>query len=167
VDPVPDPLNFFLVVPGIELGPEANGITFRWKSRACGSNFSRHAVTQLTLFQFQGTMTSKQFVQAIVMPSLAWAKADYPRLRKSKADFWSSLRFQYTRAFELLICNFCPYALNFNILIMLYSLTYRPPLWSSGRSSWLQIQGSRVRFPGTTKKSSGSGTGSTQPREYN
>jgi hypothetical protein len=25
----------------------------------------------------------------------------------------------------------------------------------------------RVRFPGTTKKSSGSGTGSTQPREYN
>jgi hypothetical protein len=27
-----------------------------------------------------------------------------------------------------------------------------PPLWSSGQSSWLQIQGSRVRFPGTTKK---------------
>jgi hypothetical protein len=30
-----------------------------------------------------------------------------------------------------------------------------PPLWSSGQSSWLQIQGSRVRFPGTIKKSSG------------
>jgi hypothetical protein len=43
-----------------------------------------------------------------------------------------------------------------------------PPLWSSGQSSWLQIQGSQVRFPGTTKKkSSGSGTGSTQPCEYN
>jgi hypothetical protein len=28
-------------------------------------------------------------------------------------------------------------------------------------------QESRVRFPGTIKKSSGSGTGSTQPREYN
>jgi hypothetical protein len=27
-----------------------------------------------------------------------------------------------------------------------------PPLWSSGQSSWLQIQGSRVRFLGTTKK---------------
>jgi hypothetical protein len=27
-----------------------------------------------------------------------------------------------------------------------------PPLWSSGQSSLLQIQGSRVRFPGTTKK---------------
>jgi hypothetical protein len=26
-----------------------------------------------------------------------------------------------------------------------------PPLWSSGQSSWLQIQGSRFRFPGTTK----------------
>jgi hypothetical protein len=29
----------------------------------------------------------------------------------------------------------------------------RPPLWSSGQSSWLQIQGSRVLFLGTTKKS--------------
>jgi hypothetical protein len=43
-----------------------------------------------------------------------------------------------------------------------------PPLWSSGQSSWLQI-----RSPGfdsrhyQKKKSSGSGTGSTQPREYN
>jgi hypothetical protein len=27
-----------------------------------------------------------------------------------------------------------------------------PPLWSSGQSSWLQTQGSRVRFPGTKKK---------------
>jgi hypothetical protein len=43
-----------------------------------------------------------------------------------------------------------------------------PPLWSSGQSSWLQI-----RKPGfdsrhyQEKKSSGSGTGSTQPRrEY-
>jgi ribosomal protein L37E len=46
--------------------------------------------------------------------------------------------------------------------------TRRPPLWSSGQSSWLQI-----RRPGfdsrhyQKKKSSGSGTGSTQPREYN
>jgi hypothetical protein len=42
------------------------------------------------------------------------------------------------------------------------------PLWFSGQSSWLQI-----RRPGfdsqhyQEKKSSGSGTGSTQPREYN
>jgi hypothetical protein len=44
----------------------------------------------------------------------------------------------------------------------------RPPLWSSGQSSWLQI-----RKPGfdsrhyQKRKSSGSGTGCTQPREYN
>jgi hypothetical protein len=44
----------------------------------------------------------------------------------------------------------------------LHSITYcnytlfitklRPPLWSSGQSSWLQMQGSWIRFPGTTKK---------------
>jgi hypothetical protein len=28
----------------------------------------------------------------------------------------------------------------------------RPPLWSSGQSSWLQIRRSQVRFPGTTRK---------------
>ena len=44
-----------------------------------------------------------------------------------------------------------------------------PPLWSSGRSFWLQIQRSRVRFPALPDflSSSGSGTGSTQPREVN
>jgi hypothetical protein len=43
------------------------------------------------------------------------------------------------------------------------------PLWSSGQSSWLQIQRSRVRFPTLPDflRSSGFGTGSTQPREYN
>ena len=45
----------------------------------------------------------------------------------------------------------------------------RPPLWSSGQSFWLQIQRSRVRFPVLPDflSSSGSGTGSTQPREVN
>jgi hypothetical protein len=44
-----------------------------------------------------------------------------------------------------------------------------PPLWSSGQSSWLQIQRSRVRFPALPDflRSSGSRTGSIQPREYN
>ena len=42
-------------------------------------------------------------------------------------------------------------------------------LWSSGQSFWLQIQRSRVRFPALPDflSSSGSGTGSTQPREFN
>ena len=41
--------------------------------------------------------------------------------------------------------------------------------WSSGQSFWLQIQRSRVRFPALPDflSSSGSGTGSTQPREVN
>jgi hypothetical protein len=50
------------------------------------------------------------------------------------------------------------------IIISLVSV--RPPLWSSGQSSWLQIQRSRVRFPAVPDflRNSGSGTGSTQPR---
>ena len=42
-----------------------------------------------------------------------------------------------------------------------------PPLWSSGQSFWLHIQRSRVRSPALPDflSSSGSGTGSTQPRE--
>jgi hypothetical protein len=46
---------------------------------------------------------------------------------------------------------------------------YRPPLWSGGQSSWLQIQRSRVRFPEQLDflRSSGSGTRFTQPREDN
>jgi hypothetical protein len=45
----------------------------------------------------------------------------------------------------------------------------RPPLWSSCHSSWLQIQRTRVRFPALPNflRSSGSRTGSTQPREHN
>ena len=45
----------------------------------------------------------------------------------------------------------------------------RQPLWSSGQSFWVQIQRSRVRFPALPDflSSSGSGTGSTQPREVN
>jgi hypothetical protein len=45
----------------------------------------------------------------------------------------------------------------------------RPPLWSSGQSSWLQIQRSRVRFPALPDflRSSKSGTGSTRPCDCN
>jgi hypothetical protein len=45
----------------------------------------------------------------------------------------------------------------------------RPPLWSSGQSSCLQNQSSLVRFPALSEflRSSESGTGLTQPREYN
>ena len=55
--------------------------------------------------------------------------------------------------------NIQDFELSYNI--------FRPPLWSSGQSFWLQIQRSRVRFPALPDflSSSGSGTGSTQPRE--
>ena len=48
-------------------------------------------------------------------------------------------------------------------------IKFRPSLWSSGQSFWLQIQRSRVRFPALPDflSSSGSGKGSTQPREVN
>jgi hypothetical protein len=44
-----------------------------------------------------------------------------------------------------------------------------PPLWSNGQSFWLQMQRSGVRLPALPDfmRSSGSGTGSTQPREDN
>jgi hypothetical protein len=44
---------------------------------------------------------------------------------------------------------------------------YGPPLWSSGQSSWLQILRPGFESRHYQEKSSGSGTGSTQPREYN
>jgi hypothetical protein len=51
--------------------------------------------------------------------------------------------------------------------ILLAVAVFGPPLWSSGQSSWLQIQKSRIRFPALLDflRSIGSGTGSTQPRE--
>ena len=57
-------------------------------------------------------------------------------------------------------------------IVLIFRLVYdavRPPLWSSVQSFWLQIQRSRVRFPALPDflSSSGSGTGSTQPREVN
>jgi hypothetical protein len=45
----------------------------------------------------------------------------------------------------------------------------RPPPWANGQSFWLQNLRFRVRFPAVPNflRSGGSGTGSTQPREYN
>jgi hypothetical protein len=55
---------------------------------------------------------------------------------------------------------------NLKLLKMLFQLQ-RPPLWSSGQSSWLQIRRPGFDSRHYQKKSSVSGTGSTQPREYN
>ena len=59
------------------------------------------------------------------------------------------------------------YFLRMEYKLKLFLHVTRPPLWSSGQRFWLQIQRSRVRFPALPDflSSSGSGTGSTQPRE--
>jgi hypothetical protein len=46
-------------------------------------------------------------------------------------------------------------------------MALHPPLWSNGQRSWLQIRRPGFDSRHYQKKSSGSGTGSTQPREYN
>jgi hypothetical protein len=59
-----------------------------------------------------------------------------------------------------------------NMVLIIYEhriYCLRQPMLSSGQSSWLQIQRSRVRFPALPDflRSSASGTASTQPREDN
>jgi hypothetical protein len=65
-------------------------------------------------------------------------------------------------------CNYHQAILLFVNFLKLVVST-RPPLWSNGQSFWLQIQRFLVRFPALPDflRSSGSGTGSTQPREDN
>jgi hypothetical protein len=50
-------------------------------------------------------------------------------------------------------------------IFWLHGFSLRPPLWSSGQTSWLQVQRSRVRLPALLHflSSSGSGTGSIDP----
>jgi len=73
-----------------------------------------------------------------------------------------SCKYSQIGAQFFLLCLF-PFSTCFG---QLYAL-YRPPLWSSGQSFWLQIQRFRVRSPALPDflSSSGSGTGSTEPRE--
>jgi hypothetical protein len=51
------------------------------------------------------------------------------------------------------------------LIIMLE--VWKQSLWSSSQSSWLQIQRPGLDSRSSHLRSSGSGTGSTQPREYN
>ena len=73
------------------------------------------------------------------------------------AVYFGSAGVESLRLFDL------PYSFNVLQRVPLSRL----PLWSSGQSFWLQIQRSRVRSPALPDflSSSGSGTGSTQPRE--
>jgi hypothetical protein len=66
-------------------------------------------------------------------------------------------------------CVISDFSIQIFFLIETSFTTKGPPLWCSGHSSFLQIRRSRVRFPALPDflRSSESGTGSTQPREYN
>ena len=101
----------------------------------------------------------------------------WQRLRNITQSFLSTTYFLYTTVPQSnnkngYVWNTFPHnALSSFYLqkIITHTVTARPPLWSSGQSFWLQTQRSRVRFPALTDflSSSGSGTGSTQPREVN
>jgi len=83
----------------------------------------------------------------------------------------SIVRSLYLKIFSasFLIIFLSPGIIIIIIIIIIITIISWPPLWSSGQSFWLQIQRSRVRFPALPYflSSSGSGTGSTQPREVN
>jgi hypothetical protein len=76
---------------------------------------------------------------------------------------------------EQVLTPFASSVVNFVVLrdlileLLIDTFHLQPPLWSSGQSSWLQNQRSLVRFPALPDflRSSGSGTGPTQPREDN
>jgi hypothetical protein len=60
------------------------------------------------------------------------------------------------------------FPVKYELNLYMFCKERRTPLWSSGQSSWLQIQ--RSGFDSRSYKflgSSGSGMGSTQPRECN
>jgi len=66
----------------------------------------------------------------------------------------------------------CPSAVGLRqkkrgFVVVVVVVVVGPPLWSSGQSFWQQIQRSRVRSLALPDflSNSGSGTGSTQPRE--
>jgi hypothetical protein len=113
-----------------------------------------HTLLQLTARSAVGT----QFTPAFLAP---WHAAVWPELLSS---------------FLLILRSFNINSAPPNGLIKLTQFmqyrrlsVHRSPLRSSSQSSWLQIQRSRVRFPALPDflRCSGSGTGSTQPREDN
>jgi hypothetical protein len=83
-----------------------------------------------------------------------------------RAKFWTAPILNIHHQ-ENLIDLYQTWVDSLKISVCLY--LFMPPFWSSCQSSWLQIQRSRVRSPALPDflRSSGSGTGSTQPREDN
>jgi hypothetical protein len=96
----------------------------------------------------------------------------------SHTFFWFILcyfytHFQFRDLFSLVACyakSLCLTTLSMIRFFLCSAIhSWWPPLWSSSQSSWLQIwrPGFDSRHYQKKKTSRGSGTGSTQPREYN
>jgi hypothetical protein len=104
----------------------------------------------------------------------------HPQVRYTISYYFCFLKDYFNTTDPLHVCNliirmlfvvigFSTYSPNtcYRTLLSVALRCARPPLWSSGQSSWLQIRRSGFDSRHYQKKSSGSGTGSTQPREYN
>ena len=103
-------------------------------------------------------------------------RQSFSQMKFWEAQFWRTSyvwrRRHKTEPVELIYENWQKAVLYVTLFIYLFIYLFivyltRPPLLSSGQSFWLQIQRYRVRFPALPDflSSSGSGTGSTQPRE--
>ena len=132
----------------------------------CGWGYDREKASYDSGRQILGAMSPRLTLTPNICSSSVWfwrrVTILIPRILRWLLDFWKIWGpFSYKKNGNSPISE----ATDFNNPM----LSFRPPLWFSGQSFWLQIQRSRVRFPALPDflSSSGSGTGSTQPREIN
>ena len=110
-------------------------------------------------------------ISILILPPSSPRPPEWPSLHFPSVSFLLHILF-YIVLLNLITQIWLGEGYDFEIYDMIYDTWYDviwPPLWSSGQSFWLQIQRSRVRSPALPNflSSSGSGTGSTQPREVN
>jgi hypothetical protein len=107
-------------------------------------------------------LQSRPEIQWIAVTPVTVSHNNFRHLSQTFSYFYGQGDRCRTNAVAEIIHDVC------SIYMLIYFCHIILPLWSSGQSSWLQIQRSQVRFPELPDflRSSGSGTGSTQAREY-
>jgi hypothetical protein len=110
----------------------------------------------LILFRFRGAPLLPLRVHCTEVSSLQIA---YVFLREASVQ-------QFPISPQQIRGSGCPFS---SCILHSIPLSCGPTLFSGGQGYWLEIKRSRVRFPALPDflGTSGSGTGSTQPREYN